>query len=83
MTEEKTLEEVVFDLLKRDFRITFYPVMNVNIEQKMEYVLVKLVKRNHTITRMIEKDHLVHGLLYWAEELNNVYEFECQHQIER
>ena len=79
MTEEKTLEEVLFDLLGRGFGIIFSPIQTVNSEQTKECVFVKLVKGNHVISRAIEKELLAHGLLYWAKELNENYEFEMQH----
>ena len=78
MTEDKTLEEVLFDLLKRDFRMIFGHIQTVTEtdESPTECVFVKLAKRNHIMSRAIEKEHLARGLLFWAKELDKTFEEE-------
>lgn len=80
MTEEKTLEEVLFDLLGRDFRIIFgniQPVWPTDYEvdePSIECVYVKFIKRDYVMERNIEKDHLALGLSFWADEFDKMLE---------
>jgi len=70
LIEEKTLGEVIIDLLKRNFRIIFGHIE----ESPIESVFVKFKKRNCEMTRIIETEFLTYGLLFWAEEFDKELE---------
>lgn len=74
MAEEKTLEEVIFDLLKRGFQIQFECIQSAFDNTSIEFVHVKLKKRIYVLERRIEIDYLAYGLLVWADEFDKMLE---------
>ena len=84
MTEEKTLEEVLLNLLKQGFQITFgshdpYP-FRFNDADAM--VVITFKKNDYKIRRIIPADRLVDGLMFCVKEFNQTLAATIKKEIE-
>lgn len=84
MTEEKTFEEVLLNLLKQGFQITFdnYDLIAFYKAPIFNGVVVTIKKNDYKTSRWVPEDRLADGLRFCVREFNRFLTETIKKEIE-